>query len=312
MQRTDLGNITDRASGQAALSRRRFHFTWGTAALFLLPAVLLYVIFVFYPILNALFLSFFRWDGVSVERNFVGFDNYVRIFTQDPVFWRALSNSAIWVVLSLIVPTGVGLLLALALNQRLWGRSVFRTMFYLPAVIASIAVAAIWGWMYNPSVGVINAVLHSIGLGGLVQDWLGNRDIALYSVFIASVWAATGTNMILFLAGLQAISQDLIEAARVDGANHFQVFRNITIPGLRPTFIIVFSLSIINSLKAFDLIYGMTYGGPGDASQVLALWGYFQGFQYRNFGVGMAIVMVLFAITLAIVVPYVRFASNED
>lgn len=312
MQQTHVGKTSDRASGQAESSRRRFRFTWGAAVLFLFPAVLLYAIFVFYPILNALFLSFFRWDGVSVERDFVGFDNYVRIFTQDPVFWRALSNSAIWVVLSLIVPTSIGLLLALALNQRIWGRSIFRTLFYLPAVIASIAVAAIWGWMYNPSVGVINAVLQSIGLGGLVQDWLGNRDIALYSVFIASVWAATGTNMILFLAGLQTISQDLIEAARVDGANPFQVFRNVTIPGLRPTLIIVFSLSIISSLKAFDLLYGMTYGGPGDATQVLALWGYFQGFQYRNFGVGMAIVMVLFAITLAIVVPYVRFASNED
>lgn len=294
------------------ISRKRLRLDGNSAILFLLPGVLIYVIFVFYPILNAFYLSFFRWDGISPDSAFVGIDNYVRIFTQDPTFWTALRNSALWVVLSLIVPTSLGLLLALALNQRIWGRSFFRTIFYLPAVIASIAVAAIWGWMYNPSLGVINSLLQALGQGGLVQDWLGNRNIALLSVFVASVWASAGTNMILFLAGLQGVPRELVEAARVDGANSLQVFSNVTIPTLRPTFVIVFSLTIISSLKAFDLIYGMTYGGPGDSTQVLAMWGYFQGFQYRNFGIGMAIVMVLFAITLVIVVPYIRWASKED
>jgi raffinose/stachyose/melibiose transport system permease protein len=272
----------------------------------------LYIIFVFYPILDSFFLSFQDWDGISSTREFVGLENYIRIFTQDQIFWRALGNSALWVVASLIVPTSIGFLLALALNQKLFGRAAFRTIIYLPGVIASIAVAAIWGWMYHPSVGLINNTLEALGLQSLIQDWLGDRRIALASVFAAGVWAGTGINMILFLAGLQGIEHELVEAARVDGANWLRVLWNVIIPSLRQTFVIVFSLTIINSLKAFDLIYGMTYGGPGDATQVLGLWGYFQGFQYRNFGTGMAIVMVLLAITLVIVVPYIRWASKED
>ena len=255
-------------------------------------------------------MSFFEWDGISPERTFVGLDNYVTLFTQDPVFWRALSNTAIWVGLSLLIPTSLGLALALALNTKLFGRVGFRAIFYLPAIIASIAVATMWSWMYHPSLGLLNYLLEGVGLA--TPDWLGDRNIALYSVFVPHIWTATGPNMILFLAGLQTIPGELIDAAQVDGANRIQVFRHVTLPSLRQISIIVIALTIINSLKVFDLIYSMTFGGPGQATQVLASWSYFQAFNLRNFGTGMAVAVVLLFITLLVVVPYLIWSSKED
>lgn len=279
---------------------------------FLLPALVIYAVFALYPIVDALVLSWYDWDGVSEERNFVGLNNYVQIFTQDPVFWTAVRNSLVWMGLSLLVPTTLGLLLALGLNQRIFGRSTLRAIFYLPAIIASIAVASMWSWMYNPLFGVVNAALKGLGMGAAIRDWLGDPSIALFSIFVAAVWQSVGGNMVLFLAGLQGIREELKEAARVDGATPVQVFRFIIIPGLRETFIVVIALTIINSLKVFDLIVGMTAGGPAQQSQVLALWSYTNSFGLRDFGNGMAIAIVLLVITLTIVIPYMVWTARED
>lgn len=279
---------------------------------FVVPALIIYVIFVIYPIISAFILSFFHWDGVMPQRDYVGLDNYIYLFTKDEIFGRALLNSSLWVVLSLFIPTTLGLTLALGLNRAFVGRLTLRTVFYLPAIIASIAVATIWSWMYNPNFGIINSLLKQAGLGSLIQDWLGDRNVAIFSIFAASVWSSAGPNMLLFLAGLQGVPQDLIEAAKVDGANRWQAFRNVTIPGLRETFVIVIALTVINSLKAFDLIYAMTNGGPGQASNVLASWSYFTTFNARNYGGGMAVAMVLLAITLLIIIPYFRWINRSE
>jgi raffinose/stachyose/melibiose transport system permease protein len=283
-----------------------------TPLTFLLPALIIYAVFAIYPIINALILSFYDWDGVSENRNFVGFNNYVQIFTQDPVFWTAVKNSLIWVVLSLIVPTIVGLALAVAVNQKIFARHSFRAIFYLPSIIASIAVATIWSWLYNPLLGLFNVLLKSLGLGFLIQDWLGDPDVALYSIFIAYIWQSSGANMVLFLAGLQGVPDELKEAARVDGANPWRVFWNVVLPSLRQTTIVVTVLTIINSLKVFDLIVGMTSGGPGQSTQVLALWSYTQSFGLRDFGNGMAVAIVLLALTLVIVIPYMMWITRGD
>lgn len=279
---------------------------------FLLPALFFYGIFVLYPIINALVLSFFNWDGISPNRTFVGLSNYAFVLTEDRVFWTSLRNSATWTGLSLLVPTTLGLVLAVALNLPLVGRAVIRTAIYLPAVLATVIVATMWSWMYNPTLGLVNATLESLGLADWIQDWLGSERVVLFSVFVASVWQVTGTNMLLFLAGVQRIDQELIEAAKVDGADDLRVFWFVTLPGLRQTFIVVISLTIINALKVFDLVYAMTYGGPGQASQVLASWSYFQAFNFHNFGIGTSIAMILFAITLLIIVPYIRWMARED
>jgi raffinose/stachyose/melibiose transport system permease protein len=279
---------------------------------FLLPALVLYIVFAIYPVFSSIRLSFFDWDGISSVQTFVGIKNYVTIFTNDDIFWKAFQNTAAWTVLSLFIPTSLGLGLALALNQRIFGRNVFRTIFFIPGVIASIAVAVIWSWMYNPNLGIINTILRTIGAKGLIQDWLGDYRIALFSIFAASVWQSAGSNMILFLAGLQTVPQDLVEAAKVDGANALQRFINVIVPCMQPTFVVVISLTIINSLKAFDLIYGLTGGGPAQSTNVLASWSYFQALQLRDFGVGMAIAVILLLLTLSIVIPYVWWASRDE
>lgn len=293
--------------------------SWHSAAMrrfsslpFLLPALLVYAVFALYPMVDGLWLSFFDWDGVSQDRNWVGLENYVQIFTQDPVFWRAVQNSVIWVTLSLIIPTTIGLAFAVALDQKLRGRNAFRAALYLPAVIASIAVATMWSWMYNPIFGIVNATMEALGLEWLIQDWLGDPDVALFSILVAYAWQATGAAMVLFLAGLQNVPTELKEAARVDGANRRQVFRAVTFPALMPTFVVVTVLSIISSLKVFDLVYGMTGGGPAQSTQVLALWSYTQSFTLHDYGNGMAVAMVLLAVTLVIVIPYYLWMGRRD
>jgi raffinose/stachyose/melibiose transport system permease protein len=278
-----------------------------------MPAVVLYGYFIAYPMVDAIRLSFFRWSGFRTEEPvFVGFDNYVRMLTQDPVFWRALLNSVLWVVLSLLVPLLISLLLAIGLNRQLLGRNLLRSVFYLPAVFAAITVAAMWRWIYNPTLGLVNQFLESVGLGAWTQTWLGDPQFAFGSVFVASVWQAVGFGMVLLLAGLQNVPQELVEAARIDGANAWQVFRNVTIPALRPTIVVVVILTIINSLKVFDLVVGMTGGGPAQSTQVLALWSYTQSFTNHSFGQGGAVATVLLLVSLALVIPYLAWTMKGE
>jgi raffinose/stachyose/melibiose transport system permease protein len=280
---------------------------------YLAPALLLYGVFLVYPMLDSVRLSLVTWSGFRTEEPvFVGLENYVRLFTADPVFWTALKNSVIWVVLSLLIPTVIALLLALGLNQEIAGRNLMRAVFYIPAVFASITVAAMWRWIYNPTLGFVNQLLTGIGLEQFTQSWLGDPRFALASIFVANVWQAVGFSMVLFLAGLQGVPAELVDAAKVDGANAWQRFRAVTVPALRPTTVVVIILTIINSLKVFDLVVGMTGGGPAQSTQVLALWTYTQSFTNNQFGMGGAVATVLLAVTLALVIPYLLWSMRDD
>ncbi|MGO7203407.1 carbohydrate ABC transporter permease, partial [Rhizobium ruizarguesonis] len=271
------------------------------ALILLVPALAIYAVFALYPMLNVVILSFQKWNGLDPQRQFVGLANYSAIFTRDPVFWVAFRNTVIWTMMSLIFPPMVGLLLALSLNQKIFGRNGLRAIFYLPVIIAPIAVATMWKWMYDPFFGLFSQLLTSWGMQGWIKDWLGNRDIALYSVFVAYLWQTVGFSMVLFLAGLQNVSQTLVEAARIDGAGRWKVFKHVTLPALRPTITIVLVLSVISSLKAFDIVYGLTGGGPAQSTQMLALWAFTQAMQIFDFGRGAAISVVLLLITMAVV-----------
>lgn len=280
---------------------------------YLAPALALYGMFLIYPILQAIYLSFFEWNGfATIPKEFVGFDNYVEVFTNDPVFWTSLKNTVIWVVLSVIIPTGMALALAMAMNRRLLGRNLMRSIFYIPAVIASIAVATMWRWIYNPTLGLVNQLLESAGLGQWTHDWLGDPSLAIYSIFVAFVWQHTGFAMVLFLAGLQTVPAELLEAARLDGANAWQSFRAVVLPALRPTSAVVLVLTIISSLKVFDVVVGMTGGGPAQSTQVLALWSYTQSFGNHNFGTGNALATILLVLTLVLVVPYLLWSLRSE
>jgi raffinose/stachyose/melibiose transport system permease protein len=308
-----MTSVSTAASGRRTARRPRRAAAQWRAFLFVVPAVILFAAFLIYPMFDTVVMSFFTWDGFQTSTPvWAGIQNYVRIFTQDPVFWRAFTNTVIWVILSLLVPTTLGLLLALGLNHKLLGRNLLRSAFYIPAVLASIAVATMWVWLYNPQSGLINEVLRAIGLGAFAGDWLGNQDIALYAIFVAFVWQTTGFNMILFLAGLQNVPDELVDAAKVDGAGRFQTFRAVTFPALRPTTVIVFVLTMISSLKVFDLIVGTTGGGPAQSTQVLALWSYQQSFSNHEFGLGNAIATVLFVVSLGLVVPYMIWTLRGE
>lgn len=278
----------------------------------LAPALLVYCVFAVYPMLHVVVLSFMKWNGLTTTKQFVGFDNYIQEFAQDPVFWTAVRNTILWTVLSVIFPPAIGFALALALNQNIPGRGPLRALFYLPVIIAPIAVATMWRWLYDPFFGLFNATLTALGLQSLIRDWLGDANVALYSMFVAYVWQTVGFSLVLFLAGLQGVSQTLIEASRIDGAGRFEVFRYVTLPALRPSIAIVVVLSIINSLKAFDIVYGMTGGGPAQSTQMLALWAYTKAMQLGDFGRGAAISVVLLLITVAIVIPYLRWSRTRE
>lgn len=280
--------------------------------LLLAPALIVYGLFALYPMLDVVGLSFMKWNGLTTAKEFVGFDNYAEIFSNDPVFWGALRNTIIWTILSVVFPPLVGFGLALALNQNIPGRGPLRALFYMPVIIAPIAVATMWRWMYDPFFGLFNATLSGMGLDNVIQDWLGDRKVALYSIFIAYVWQTAGFSLVLFLAGLQNVSPTLLEASRIDGANRFQIFRYVTLPALRPSITVVLILSIINSLKAFDIVYGMTQGGPAQSTQMLAMWAFTQAMQLGDFGRGAAVSVVLLLITLAIVIPYLRWSLARE
>ena len=294
------------------LSSRHFQSPRAQALLLLGPALAVYALFAIWPMINVVILSFQRWDGLSEVRSWAGLSNYEHIFTRDPVYWVSFRNTVIWTVLSVIFPPLIGLLLALGLNQRIFGRSALRAIYYLPVIIAPIAVATMWRWMYDPFFGLFNQLLTDMGLQGLIRDWLGDRTIALYSIFVASTWQSVGFSMVLFLAGLQGVDRSLLEASRIDGANRWQVFRFVTLPALTTTITIVLVLTMINSLKAFDIVYGMTGGGPAQSTQMLALWAFTQSMQIFDFGRGSAISVTLLGITLLIVIPYLRWTQRSE
>jgi raffinose/stachyose/melibiose transport system permease protein len=277
---------------------------------FLLPALVIYGVFMIYPMLHSVAISLHEWNGLAPDMTFVGLQNYVDFF-QDPVSYRVLKNNVVWISFSLIFPVTLGLLLAVAVNQNIRGKTLFRSIFYSPAVLPMISVGIIWAWIYNPMFGALNAALRDLGLHSWTRGWLADPKTALYAVIATGIWKGTGFPMILFLAGLQDIPQELYESAQIDGAARFQVFRHITIPLLRETFIIVISLVVVDSLKVFDLVYSMTWGGPGRATQVLATWMYFNTFMYNKAGYGSAIAWVMTAISLIIVFPYIKVMSRR-
>lgn len=305
--------ISPARSDGSARRPRRGGRAFATALPYLAPALLLYGLFLVYPMVDSVRLSFFQWSGFRTEEQvFVGLDNYVRLLTADPVFWTALRNSVIWVVASLLVPTVIALLLALGLNRPMIGRNLMRAVFYIPAVFASITVAAMWRWIYNPTLGFVNQLLTAVGLEQYTQSWLGDPRFALASIFVANIWQAVGFSMVLFLAGLQGVPNELIDASKMDGANAWQRFLAVTLPALRPTTVVVVILTIINSLKVFDLVVGLTGGGPAQSTQVLALWSYQQSFTNHQFGMGGAVATVLLIVTLALVIPYMLWSMRGD
>lgn len=272
-------------------------FNW-SLALFLLPGLVLYLVFLVIPTVGALFMSLTDWNGVSNDFNFVGLSNYRDIAT-DPIFRESIGNNVQFTLVVLVFQTLLSLLLALMLVKNTRPNIFYRTLYFFPTIIASVSVALAWILMYDPSIGAINRLLTLVGLEGITQSWLGNRDIAIYSLAFIQFWQHTGQVMIIFIAGLQAIPRDLYEAAWMEGASRWQSFRYVTWPMLAPAAAIVVAYTTIQSFRAFDLVIALTDGGPSNATEILSTWIYHQAF--RDFSFGFASTgAVVFLIILAV------------
>ncbi|MFB4357895.1 sugar ABC transporter permease [Pantoea sp. BS_4] len=268
--------------------------------LYLLPAVLVYGLFLLLPLLASLGISFTEWDGISMPV-FAGVANYLRMFS-DPVFWIALGNNAILMLFYTLLPISVGLLLCSFLyeTRNNTERSVLRILFFLPYIMPMAVLGVVWRWLYNPAFGPIDQFLRAVGLPQLAMSWLGDFTWALPAVGMVATWYFFGFCLVLFMAGLQRMDPSLLEAADLDGSSRRRKFMRITLPGLRPELRIALLLTVIASLKAFDLVYVMTQGGPGTSTMVTNIFMYKQGFDLHYFGYASSVAVFSMMIVLGI------------
>jgi raffinose/stachyose/melibiose transport system permease protein len=289
---------------------RRRNTSWPLVAVFVLPSVLIYVLFMVWPFLGTAQLSLQAWDGFARDKTFVGLANYVALFS-DGEFWAALSHNLIWAVVGTIAPIAIGLPIAIMLWSGSRFRLVFRAIYFLPVILPIVVIGIIWGWIYNPLFGVLNTGLETVGLGQFAMGWLGNPTTALYAVLVAAIWATFGFCVVMFLAGLQGIDMNLVDAAKVDGANAWQRARHILLPGIAPVFTFVLTITLVGAFSVFDIVYVMTKGGPGTATETMAGYSYKMAFG-RNFaGYGSAISMVIAVISLVLAVLLLRFRERS-
>lgn len=269
-----------------------------TAFLFIAPAFILFTAWVIIPTISSVYYSFTSWDGISEDIKFIGLANYREIFTSAR-FGNAMKNTAILTVFISVLENAVALAFALMVDNVRWGKNFFRSAFYIPVLISGIVSGFIWKIMYNYNFGTFNSLLQSVGLEQFKQDWLGNTSLTLVMIGLVMIWKGAGYYMIIYLASLQSVPTELIEAAEIDGANAWQRFKSITIPLISGAFTINFTLSLIKGLKVFDEINVMTDGGPGFTSETLVYLLYKVGFNEGRQGFGTAVgIMLLFIIIL--------------
>lgn len=279
--------------------------------LFILPGMLIYAAFVLVPIVAAVALSFSKWNGTA-QPVFVGLANYVELFG-DQNFFTALRNNAVLMIFYCVVPLIVGLVLAVVVSSiRTRERLAIRTLLFLPYIMPSAVLGIIWQWLYNPAFGPLNQALKGLGLGMLALPWLGDFNFALPAVGAVASWYYFGFCMVIFLTGLQRIDPSIFEAAKIDGASPFYVFRRITMPLLLPEIRIVLLLTIIASIKSFDLIFTMTRGGPANATLVPNIYMYELGFQLSRYGYAAAVAIVGAVLIFAINYGVHRFVRPAD
>ncbi|WP_066523105.1 carbohydrate ABC transporter permease [Curtobacterium ammoniigenes] len=276
------------------------------------PAILMFLAFVIFPVVLAAFYGFYRWQGYGAPTDFVGLNNYKLILT-DPAFQAVLWHNGIIMVLSLVFQGPLAILLALLLNQKIRGRSIIRVLIFVPYVISEVIVGTGWSLMLART-GAVNDLLQHVGLGFLQADWLANPSIAIWSLMGIISWKYIGFAVILMLAGLQSIPDELFEAAQIDGASYWQIQRRITLPLLGPTIRIWAFLSIIGSLQLFDLVYiiwGQYVSGTAGTS-TMAIYMVAQGRDAGNYGYGSAVAVVMFLISLIVALIYQRFVLRRD
>jgi ABC-type sugar transport system permease subunit len=275
--------------------------------LFIIPALVLFLVFNLYPLLRTIELSFFQWNGIDKDMVFVGFAQYKDIIFNNPAFWKSMLNAAYVTILCLTLQNGLALLLAILVNRQIKGENIFRVIFFLPPVLSGIVVGLIWKFIYDGNFGILNTWLVSLGFEQFRDfAWLSEVKSALSSVAVVHMWKGFGYGFIILLAGLQTIPNELYEAAEVDGANKWQQFINVTIPSMIPVFTMVSVLTVLGAMQIFDLIYSMTQGGPAGHTDVPIT----KIYQYMNNGefgysTAMAVVFGLLLLVVSLIQFYV-------
>jgi len=276
---------------------------WAWAAFFIAPSLIGFAAFVLFPVISSLGLSTLRWNLISPP-NFVGIQNYAQIL-HDPFFWRVTGNTAYYTAGTVPLGVALSLALALALKRHLPGRIFLRTAYFMPVVSSTVAVALVWRWIYNTDFGLLNVVLHWLGIPPV--GWLTTTTWAMPAVILMSVWKNLGYSMVIFLAGLQAIPRTYYDAASVDGASGWQQFWRITLPLLSPTTFFVAVMSVISSFQVFGQIYMMTGGGPAYATATIVFHIYQQAFESFRMGYASAMAWVLFAVIFIFTLLQMRY-----
>ncbi len=305
-----VGVPTGRATMVRPVRRRRNLGKTLELVVLIGPALVLFVGFVLVPIGIAARYSLYNWSGLGPLSDFIGLHNY-RVALTDPVFRGAIEHNLILAGLSVVIQLPLSLALAFLLNRKLRGQAFLRLVTFAPYVLSEATTAVIWLLMLQPG-GFIDQVMKSVGLGGLVQLWLANLHIVLYTLFIVITWKYIGFGIILFLAGLQGIPPELREAAALDGATPRQSVSHITLPLLGPTIRIWIFLAVVGSLQLFDLVWIMTEGGPANASNTMVTYLIYNGFDSSEFGFGSAVAVILFVICFLFALVYQRFALRRD
>lgn len=287
----------------SVLSRKQEHAAW----IFLLPELSLLAIFVVLPVFMSLQYGFTKYDVLSPAK-WIGIRNYVKLL-HDDLFWKALRNTLYFSGVTIPIELAIGLILALLLNTKIFLRGFFRSAYFLPVVTPIIATAMVWNFLYNPSAGIFNYFLSSLGLP--TQNWLTDPKLAMPSVMAMSIWHEVGFEMIVFLAALQGIPSHLYEAARLDGASKWRCFWHITIPCLKPAFLFVSVMLTIYSFQIFGQIYVMTAGGPANATITVVYNIYMKAFQYLKMGYAASMALVLFVVIFMISFMNIKFFGKE-
>lgn len=279
--------------------------------LFLLPALILFILFLVYPIFRSVYFSTFKWTGLGTVTNNIGLANYAKIFS-DQVFLGAVKNILIVIVLSLAIQLPLAMALAVMVGKDLPGRSVFRTIFFLPYVLSEVNAAIMWTLLFNasPDRGLLNAIV--VGLGFSPIGWLSDTNVVMISIFMVLTWKYFGFHMLLFLTGLQNIPKEIEEAAVMDGANAFQNFFQITLPLLAGTIRTSVYMSVLGSIQQFIIVWVMTGGGPISASETLATYMYKFAFVRHQFGYGSAVAIIMFILCVIFSLIYQALTRKPD
>lgn len=266
---------------------------------FLLPIVVMLTVFMFYPIVKSIVMSFTNWSGMTDDWEWVGLNNYIRIFTNMPEYWRAMKVNVIYALIATAVQLTLGFLLAvLVINMRPRWQNFYKIALYLPVIIPAAAISVMWRYIYTPEYGLINQFLRAIGLEELCRAWTADPNTALGSVIVTNTWRYAGFTMVLYYVAMLDIPKDVLESAQIDGANRWHLIRYFYLPLTRGTTEINLILTITGCLRAFDIFYLLTSGGPGTSTKVVSMWIMETAFQSYKYGRALAMSIVLFVIVV--------------